>query len=208
MPQRESEQDARRLHPEGQSVHQRDLVRLASGTPVSMLPHQIWLVVRGLVKLTTITPQGDLLVLGLAGPNQVFGALFTSLDVYGAVALGPVELIGLTLDDLRFNPVWATELLPAMANRLRQSEALITLLGLRRVEERLRGLLELLASDYGQPCELGLKLELRLTHQDLASALCTSRVTITRLLGSLRDQGWLQPAGRHQLVIPHLAGRC
>lgn len=208
MPQRESEQDARRLHPEGQSVHQQDLVRLASGMPVPMLPHQIWLVVRGLVKLTTITPQGDLLVLGLAGPNQVFGALFTSLDVYGAVALGPVELIGLTLDDLRFNPVWATELLPAMANRLRQSEALITLLGLRRVEERLRGLLELLASDYGQPCELGLKLELRLTHQDLASALCTSRVTITRLLGSLRDQGWLQPAGRHQLVIPHVVRRC
>jgi CRP-like cAMP-binding protein len=95
-----------------------------------------------------------------------------------------------------------------MANRLRQSEALITLLGLRRVEERLRGLLELLASDYGQPCELGLKLELRLTHQDLASALCTSRVTITRLLGSLRDQGWLQPAGRHQLVIPHVVRRC
>jgi CRP-like cAMP-binding protein len=45
---------------------------------------------------------------------------------------------------------------------MRQSEALIALLGLRRVEERVRGFLELLAQEYGQPCEQGLRLNLRL----------------------------------------------
>ena len=49
--------------------------------------------------------------------------------------------------------------------RTRQSEALIALLGLRRVEDRVRGFLELLAEEYGQPCEDGLRLNLRLTHQ-------------------------------------------
>ena len=87
---------------------------------------------------------------------------------------------------------------------MRQSEALIGLLGLRRVEERLRGFLELLATDYGQPCDEGLKLNLRLTHQDLASALSTTRVTVTRVLGQLRDEGWLQIDSQRHLVVTNL----
>ena len=207
MPLREPEQDSGPLHPVARRFPQQDLLHLAAGMSVPLLQQTIWLVVRGMVKLTSKTPQGDVLLVGLAGPNQAFGALFTDLDLYGAVALGPTALIGLTLEELASNPAWATALLPALANRLRHSESLLTVLGLRRVEERLRGLLELLARDYGQPSELGLRLELRLTHQDLASALSTSRVTITRLLGTLCDQGWLQRVGRHQLVIPPLPRR-
>ena len=52
-----------------------------------------------------------------------------------------------------------------MATRYRQAESLLALLGLRRVEERVRGFLELLAKDFGEPCEAGLRLNLRLTHQ-------------------------------------------
>jgi CRP-like cAMP-binding protein len=87
---------------------------------------------------------------------------------------------------------------------MRQSESLISLLGLRRVEDRVRGFLELLAEDYGQPCDQGLQLNLRLTHQDLASALSTTRVTVTRVLGLLRDEGWLQILPNRQLVVTHL----
>ena len=36
---------------------------------------------------------------------------------------------------------------------------MLALLGLRRVEERVRGL-EMLAQDYGQPCDDGLRLNL------------------------------------------------
>ena len=73
------------------------------------------------------------------------------------------------------------------------------------------GLFELLAKDFGEPCEAGLRLNLRLTHQEIASALSTTRVTVTRVLGQLRDEGWLQidasrhlvltDAGRHSTVI-------
>ena len=64
-----------------------------------------------------------------------------------------------------------------------------------------RGFLELLAKDFGEPCETGLRLNLRLTHQEIASALSTTRVTVTRVLGQLRDEGWLQiDASRHLMV--------
>ena len=88
-----------------------------------------------------------------------------------------------------------------MAARYRQTESLLALLGLRRVEERVRGFLELLAKDFGELCEAGLRLNLRLTHQEIASALSTTRVTVTRVLGQLRDEGWLQiDASRHLVV--------
>ena len=95
-------------------------------------------------------------------------------------------------------------LMRATSSRVRQSEALIALLGLRRIEDRVRGFLELLATEYGQPCDQGLRLNLRLTHQDIAAALSTTRVTVTRVLGGLRDQGWLQLDEQRQLVVSHL----
>jgi CRP-like cAMP-binding protein len=100
--------------------------------------------------------------------------------------------------------IWLVTLVKSMASRMRQSEALIALLGLRRIEERVRGFLELLAQDYGQPCDQGLRLNLRLTHQDIASALSTTRVTVTRVLGLLKEEGWLQLDDQRQLVISHL----
>jgi CRP-like cAMP-binding protein len=94
-----------------------------------------------------------------------------------------------------------------MGVRYRQSEAMLGLLGLRRIEDRVRGFLELLANDYGQPCDQGLRLNIKLTHQELASALSTTRVTVTRVLGSLKDEGWLQLDGQRRLVIAHLPRR-
>jgi CRP-like cAMP-binding protein len=95
-------------------------------------------------------------------------------------------------------------MLQALAQRYRQSQALLGLMALRRVEERVRGFLELVASDYGQPCDQGLRLNLRLTHQEVASALATTRVTVTRVIGTLRDEGWLQIDPQRRLVISHL----
>jgi CRP-like cAMP-binding protein len=61
------------------------------------------------------------------------------------------------------------------------------------------------------PCNLGehlvVRLNLRLTHQDIASALSTTRVTVTRVLGSLKDEGWLQMDAQRRLVIAHLPRR-
>ena len=48
---------------------------------------------------------------------------------------------------------------------------------------------------------------IKLTHQELASALSTTRVTVTRVLGSLKDEGWLQLDGQRRLVIAHLPRR-
>ena len=66
------------------------------------------------------------------------------------------------------------------------------------------GFLELLAQDYGRPCEQGLMLTLRLTHQEIADALSTTRVTVTRVMGILKDEGWLLYDKDSQIILKHL----
>jgi CRP-like cAMP-binding protein len=185
------------------SYEKRSLVHLASGSPVPLLKKHVWLVVRGMVKLTAISMQGDELLLGLAGPNEPFGDPLTNVQAYEARTICDTDLLCLSCEELAESPHLAVAVLQGMAARYRQSEAMLALLGLRRIEERVRGFLELLAHDYGQPCDQGLRLNLKLTHQELASALSTTRVTVTRVLGSLRDEGWLAIDNQRRLIITH-----
>jgi len=182
----------------------RDLVQLTAGCKVPLLRNHVWLVTRGMVKLSCMNELGDDLLLGLAGPNEIFGEPLTNIDLYEATVVADCDLLCLSMEEIEATPHLAISLVRAMTTRMRQSEAMIALLGLRRVEERVRGFLELLAQDYGQPCEQGLMLSLRLTHQDIANALSTTRVTVTRVLGLLREEGWLQLDQQRQLVVSHL----
>jgi CRP-like cAMP-binding protein len=186
------------------SYQQRNLLHIAAGNAVPLLKNTLWLVVRGMVKLEAVTVHGDPLLLGLAGPNEPFGEPLTNVEAYGASTLTDTDLLCLTCAEIEQAPHLAMALLQSVISRHRQAETLLSLLGLRRVEDRVRGFLELLAQDYGQACDQGLRLNLRLTHQDLASALSTTRVTVTRVIGLLREEGWLQIDGQRHLVISHL----
>jgi len=61
-----------------------------------------------------------------------------------------------------------------------------------------------LAQAYGQNCDAGFRLNLRLTHLEMAGAPSTTRVTVTRVIGLLRDEGWLKIDQQRHLVITHL----
>jgi CRP-like cAMP-binding protein len=185
------------------NVRNRSLVHLPAGSTVPAIKGSFWLVVRGMVRLQAITWHGDEVLLGVAGPGEPFGEPLQAVETTEAVSLCPTDLLCLSQNDLRQDHTLSLGLLEAVARRLRQSERLLALMALRRVEERVKGFLELLATDYGQPCDLGLRLPARITHHELACATGTTRVTVTRVLGQLREQGWLsQAADRHLVVAP------
>lgn len=186
------------------SYQKRNLVHLTPGSSVPLLKNTIWLVVRGMVKLGAVSIHGDELLLGLAGPNEPFGDPLSNVEAYEAITLSDTDLLCLSCAEIEQSPHLAMALMQAVASRYRQAESLLALLGLRRVEERVRGFLELLAQEYGQPCSTGLRLNLRLTHQEMASTLSTTRVTVTRVIGLLRDEGWLSIDAQRHLVITHL----
>jgi len=51
--------------------------------------------------------------------------------------------------------------------------------------------LMVLCRDFGVASEKGITIDLRLSHQAIAEAIGSTRVTITRLLGDLKDSGLL-----------------
>ena len=203
-PQRDTSPNKLELRDLLESSFQRsNLVTMAAGSPVPLLKDHVWLVVRGMTKLVTSYMSGDEALLGLVGPNEPFGEPLSQVQPYQAVTLTDSDLLCLRWDELSSKPDLTGAMLLAMARRYRQCESLLALMGLRRVEERLRGFLELMARDYGQPCENGIRIGVRLTHQELATALGTTRVTVTRFIGQLRDEGWLvMEPGRHLVVKP------
>ena len=190
-----------------ENSYRRRSIHFDSGVKVPLLPDHIWIVVRGIVKLSCLNEQGDDVLLAIAGPNEPFGEPLTHLDLFEATTHDHCDLLGLSIQDVNTTPHLSNNLMKAMMHRTRQSEALIALLGLRGVENRVKGFLELMAEDYGQPCDQGLKLNLRLTHQEIASAVSTTRVTITKVLGQLKESGWLQYDSKQKTIVSHLPSR-
>ncbi|MFY8043214.1 MAG: Crp/Fnr family transcriptional regulator, partial [Rhodoferax sp.] len=107
------------------SYEKRSLVHLAAGSQVPLLKRSVWLVVRGMVKLTAISIHGDELLLGLAGPNEPFGDPLTNVEAYAANTLVDTDLLCVSCDEIQRSPHLAMGLLQGMGARYRQSEALL-----------------------------------------------------------------------------------
>ncbi len=183
------------------SYHKRDIIQRKRGSFISLEKNNLWIVVRGVVKLESKSSQGDDILLGLAGANEVFGAPLTKVQPYEAKALADCDLLCISTEEVKASPALALALIEGISARYRQAELFISLLGLNLVEERIKGLLSLLADEYGCPCKDGCLISLRLTHQDLANALGTTRVTVTRIIGSLRVEGWLKTNADKSIII-------
>ena len=183
----------------------KNLTNFRAGTAIPLLRDHIWIVVRGMVKLSCLNEQGENVLLAINGPNETFGEPLTYFDLYEAKSLSDCDLHCLSMKEVQLTPHLTLQLMQAMINRTRQAEALMMILSLRGIENRVQGFLELLAQDYGQLCNEGLKLNFRLTHQEIASAVSSTRVSITKALAQLKEEGWLQFDVQQKIIVNHLS---
>lgn len=172
-----------------------------SGNTIPMGSQDLWIVCRGIVQLGTLFPSGDEAILGFVYPAMPFGLPLTQLEPYEAVALTDAVLMRLNQVELESSPLLAQGVLQQLSRRLQQTEAILAMISQRRVYDRLLQLLLMLKQEVGQVTPDGVRLEVRLTHQQLANLLGTTRVTITRLLGHLRQEGWLSIDRTRHFVI-------
>jgi CRP-like cAMP-binding protein len=171
------------------------------GENILLEPDKLWFVAKGIVKLTTMSDRGEEMLIGLARDTMIFGSSLTGLPTYQAIALSRCELFSISLSELGQSPHLAQFLFPLISQRLRQTENFLAIYGQIHIEARLTHLLALLQQEIGQPVEEGVRLCVRLTHQDFASACCTTRVTITRLLGKLQQQGKIVLDGNNHIIL-------
>ncbi|WP_202895751.1 PAS domain S-box protein [Iningainema tapete] len=189
------------LNPESDPFQNRPVSQYSKGEIIPLGWQSIFCVRRGLVKLSTHCETGEEVLVGLVGEGMVFSSSMTGLHTYQATTMSNVELVSISVTEMLASPTLSHALLPKINQRLRQTESFLVVSGRRRVEDRFYHLLRLLKQEIGQPVTQGTRLSVRLTHEDLASGCCTTRVTITRLIGKLQKQGKIGFDSKKHLII-------
>ncbi|ALF56058.1 transcriptional regulator [Nostoc piscinale CENA21] len=188
-------------------IQNRPRYKYSKGETIPLNNSVVWYIFQGLVKLSTFCETGEEVLLGLAKTQMVFGSGMTSLSIYQATALSDVELVPIYVSELLVTPALSHSLLPKINQRLQQTESFLVISKKQLVEDRLQHLLELLKQEIGELVEEGTRLSVRLTHEDIASACGTTRVTVTRLLGKLQQQGLISIDTKKHIILKNSAAR-
>ena len=141
--------------------------------------------------------------LGFVGAGQPFEIVAQSPFILQGVAhVDQTAVIWLYWHDLDNWPHFRREVLDAFRYQHQRKLLWLSTLGQRRTIDRLLGFLTLLIEEFGEPCEEGYCLPWSLTHAQIGSAIGSTRVTVTRLMGKLRQRGLIRTYGDNLLCLP------
>lgn len=165
------------------------------------------LILAGAVKVFRLSDDGREQTLAVLGPGDCLGEV-ALLDggsrSAGAAALVETRLLTLPRSAfgqaLKRQPTIAEKLLALLATRLRVANRQVEQLAFQDARGRVAGTLLALAEVHGTGPADRRRIDLRLTHQELANLAGTTRETSTRILGELVDLGFLAMDGHHLVL--------
>ncbi len=156
----------------------------------------VFLLTSGRIKLYHNTSEGKQALLALIEPGEVFGELavfdsdkreeFAEAMSTSTLIRIPREAIQSLMEQHAGVALGVTKL---MGFRRRRIERRLKSLLFRSNRERLVHLLIELADKYGQRNAKGVLLGIKLSHQELASIIGSTRETVTVVLGELQAEG-------------------
>ncbi|MBI5117809.1 Crp/Fnr family transcriptional regulator [Candidatus Poribacteria bacterium] len=161
---------------------------------------RLYAILSGRVKLTQVSPEGKELVLCVLGKGDVFGELCL-------FDKGPHSTLATALEDAEIFSVKCSDLAKFMAEdaavvtalgkhvgeRLRTLEQKLSDFAFKDVAQRLASLIVDLAHDYGEKKTSGEHvIEMKITHQDLAGLIGSTRETTTTTLNQFREKGLIE----------------
>jgi CRP/FNR family cyclic AMP-dependent transcriptional regulator len=168
----------------------------------------VYLVVAGAVKVSISSAQGRVLILRIARPGDLLGVKSTLLGL-------PYEATAETLRQCRTVFIPQAEFI-SLHNRdeqLRQAvlgalggyvssliEATRRLMLSETAAEKLAGLLLKWCDEHGVVEPRGIRVRNDFTQEEMANMICTSRETVTRLLGEFSKHGLIQMAANNVFI--------
>ncbi|MGH8867277.1 MAG: Crp/Fnr family transcriptional regulator [Actinomycetes bacterium] len=168
----------------------------------------LYVITDGKLKLGRSSVDGRENLLAVLGPGEMFGEL--SLFDPGprtatATALTDTELVALGHDHLRpwlaGRPEVALQLLQALAQRLRRTNANLADLVFSDVPGRVAKALLDLSERFGVPQDDGVHVAHELTQEELAQLVGASRETVNKALADFAARGWLRLEGRGVVLL-------
>ncbi|HYW53109.1 MAG TPA: Crp/Fnr family transcriptional regulator [Dongiaceae bacterium] len=169
----------------------------------------VYVVKRGTVRIARETPDGKDVTVALLGAGDFFGeeTLFGDRPrTTVAVVVEDALLCTVRADDLfallAQDPQLALNVAKVVSGRLDDARATMEDLAYARVGDRIVHLYRKLASEHGVPVAGGTRVDLRLTHADVASLVGSTRETVSAEIAKLAGAGRLQIRGRAVIVPP------
>ena len=166
-----------------------------------------FLLAEGRIRLSSTTPDGKLAILGFIEPGDLFGELgllHPGCREERAEAILPSTVIlfsgrslQLLMEECGHLTLQVTKLI---GMRLRRIERRLKGLLFRSNRDRLCSLLLDLIEQYGKLTNDGIHIDIKLSHQDLASLIGATRESVTHIMGAMQLDGILK-FGRQRIVI-------
>jgi CRP/FNR family transcriptional regulator, cyclic AMP receptor protein len=176
-------------------------------------PERIHIVKKGRVRVYRMTPDGKQLTLDIYDRGTILGdmrmlgqdrlpeAYAESVDDGIVCTLAPDELRSL----IERYPAIGVNIISHLAARLQEAERELEAMAYQRVGQRLARKLIDLGQRFGVKTVRGTLIEARLTQQELADMVGTTRETLAHTLGDFRRSGLLTTD--HHRVVIHNAER-
>ena len=165
----------------------------------------MYVIREGRVKVTKASDDGREKIMNFLDAGSFFGdmALLTNEVRSASVkTLEDTRLLALSrrdfIDLLRQSPDLALAVIEELTNRLRETNEQASSLSFQGVKERTRGLFVRIAQD--DPTREDRRVTPALTHQQIADMIGTSRETVTRAIKLLKQEGWLEQAGKRYSI--------
>ncbi len=174
------------------------------------LARQVYFSLSGVVKLSKVDKTGEEITLALLPESSIFGVLplITGLHAdrfYHAVAFTPVKLFPTSIDQLEqalhCSPELSMLTLQRLSERILQGERMVEILARRSQSSRLASFLLILCRDFGVQTASGIMIDLKISHQAIAEVIGSARVTVTRLLGILRQEQVISISPEKKITI-------
>ena len=162
-------------------------------------PHErgdrTYVVATGAARISRVEADGRCIAVGLLDSGEVFGRVMFSEPAPGerVEALERPQVLRASAGDferlLGQEPKVAALVVSGLARRLRACETRLEALAFHQVPARLAQSLVDLAERYGKVTTGGVRIDVRITHGQLAELVATTRETLTKVAGWLRAEG-------------------
>ncbi len=173
----------------------------------------VLILAEGLVELVSVSDKGAETILHILKPDQIFGELLFSEEkrAFNAIAATDVLVTVIPRKSFqeilnRFPPV-AFNFIRLLSRRLVAVEQGFAGFGHTWSYHRLGRVLLQLGAEHGVETPQGTVIQLRLTHEDLAKLIGTTRETVTTQISKFKRCGLLRREGPHFIVNTPLLTR-
>jgi CRP/FNR family transcriptional regulator, cyclic AMP receptor protein len=201
-------------------LNEEELDQLGRGSQPSMIPkreyiftpdelsNQVYMLKSGRVRISRLSETGKHFTLVILEPGDIFGenALFADEPRRNfAEALDDAQICA--IDKREFEKVImnnasvSMKIAQIVEHRLTEAQEQIEHLVFYDVQTRLARLLLKLADIHGERTERGVQIGIKLTHEDIASLIGSTRETTSKILNEFKSNGWIDVVKRHIILI-------